>query len=549
MAPPKPPTYSLEAPTRLSESLLWRLQKNFFAAAGATAWSRGIVPHYVTSNSWVAGAYARVVLGWLRDVTAAGALDSRHPVYLLELGCGSGRFGHHFLARLLDLVGRSSLRGVTLRYVLSDFTESNLAPLRGHPLLQPWIAEGILDFAGFDATAGEAIRLERSGTILSPETLVNPLVVIANYVFDGVPQDAFAVRNGRLSELLATLTLPEAPEAGDLDEPTILQRIDLGWEERPLPEGELGTYYGDPELDSLLTDCARPLKDTALLFPLAALGCLRHLSEIAGGRLLLLSGDKGYCQQELLDGRDEPGLTVHGSFSMMVNYHVLGRWFEGRGGEFFASTHLYSSLNVVAGVLGGPPAVETALAFDEAIERQGPDDFFDLKVSFGKPAADLPLEQLVAWLRLSGWDANVLLDLWPALMKGAAAAPGLLRLEIYRAVHQVWDAYFPLQEARDLAFHLGVLLCEIECHGDALPFFHESASVYGANPATVFNIGLCLYHLGDLEAAREALDEALREAPDFEPAVELRREVGEGLAKRQDGRGKRKTVRGGRKTV
>ncbi len=72
MAPPKPPTYSLEAPTRLSESLLWRLQKNFFAAAGATAWSRGIVPHYVTSNSWVAGAYARVVLGWLRDVTAAG---------------------------------------------------------------------------------------------------------------------------------------------------------------------------------------------------------------------------------------------------------------------------------------------------------------------------------------------------------------------------------------------------------------------------------------------------------------------------------------------
>jgi len=34
--------------------------------------------------------------------------------------------------------------------------------------------------------------------------------------------------------------------------------------------------------------------------------------------------------------------------------------------------------------------------------------------------------------------------------------------------------------------------------------------------------------LGDLEAAREALDEALREAPDFEPAAELRREVREG---------------------
>jgi hypothetical protein len=533
------PGHLLEAGKRLSESLLWRLQKSFFAATGATAWSRGIVPHYVTSNGWIAGAYARVVLGWLRDVTAAGLLDPRHPVYLMELGCGSGRFGYCFLARLLDLVGRSSLRGVTLRYVLSDFTESNLAPLRSHPSLQPWIAEGIVDFACFDAAADGEIRLERSGVILGPGTLANPLIVIANYVFDGVPQDAFAVRAGRISELLATLTLPE--EETDLDEPTILQRVDLTWEERPLPNGASGSYYGDPELDALLADCARPLKDTALLFPLAALGCLRHLAEIAGGRLLLLSGDKGYCLPELLDGRDEPGLTVHGSVSLMVNYHVLGRWFAERGGEFLASTHLYSSLNVVAGVLGGPPAVETALAFDAAIERQGPDDFFDLKVSFGKPAEDLPLEQLVAWLRLSGWDANVLLDLWPALMKGAAEASGLLRLEIYRAVHQVWDAYFPLQEARDLAFHLGVLLCEIECHGDALPFFHASAAVYGANPATVFNIGLCLYHLGDLEAAREALDEALREAPDLAPAVELRREVGEGLAKARTKRAKRKT--------
>lgn len=540
MPPLKPTGHTLEATQRLSESLLWRLQKNFFAATGATAWSRGIVPHYVTSNGWIAGAYARVVLGWLRDVTAAGLLDPGHPVYLLELGCGSGRFGYHFLARLLDLLGRSSLRGVTLRYVLTDFTESNLAPLRSHPLLQPWIAEGILDFAGFDATRGEEIRLERSGTVLSPETLVNPLIVIANYVFDGVPQDAFAVRDGRISELLATLTVPE--EETDLDEPTLLQRVELSWRERPLPDGVLGSYYGDPELDALLTDCAGPLKDTALLFPLAAIRCLRHLAGIAGGRLLLLSGDKGYCRQELLDGRDEPGLTLHGSFSMMVNYHLLGRWFEERGGEFLASTHLYSSLNVVAGVLGGPPAVETRLAFDEAIERQGPDDFFDLKVSFGKPAADLPLEQLVAWLRLSGWDANVLLDLWPALMKGAAAAPGVLRLEIYRAVHQVWDAYFPLQEARDLAFHLGVLLCEIECHGDALPFFHESAAAYGANPATIFNLGLCLYHLGDLEAARQALDEALREAPDFAPAVELRREVRAGLAKARKRRPQKKTV-------
>ncbi|MEO6192892.1 MAG: tetratricopeptide repeat protein, partial [Thermoanaerobaculia bacterium] len=129
-----------------------------------------------------------------------------------------------------------------------------------------------------------------------------------------------------------------------------------------------------------------------------------------------------------------------------------------------------------------------------------------------------------------GWDANILLGAWPTMMKHAGEASGVFRLEIYRAVHEVWDHYFPIREAQDLAFHLGVLLCEIECYGDALPFFHESMAVYGPNPATVFNIGLCLFHLGDLEEARKQVDQALEGAPDFEPALELRKELAAALA-------------------
>jgi tetratricopeptide (TPR) repeat protein len=533
---PEPEGWTLEQGRRLSASLLWRLQRNFFAVAGAQAWSQGIVPHYITGNAWIAGAYAQVVLGWLRDCTAPARepgsfppLDLRHPVTLLELGCGSGRFGFHFLDRLLDLLGRSSLRHVPVRYVMTDFTERNLEPLRGHPSLQPWIEAGVLDFACYDATADAPIRLERSGEVLSAGTLRNPLVVLANYVFDGLPQDAFAARGGRLHELLPTLTLPE--EEADLDEPTILQRLDLAWEERPLPDAALAGYYGDPELDAVLGEYAGSLADTAILFPCAALRCLRHLAGLADGRLLLLSGDKGYCREELLEGRAEPELSLHGSFSLMVNYHAFGRWFARRQGEFLSTSHLQSSLNIVAGVLGTPPGgtAETRLAFEEACERRGADDFFDLKVSFGKPYDDLPLDNLLGWIRFSGWDASIFLGCWPTLMQHIATAPGVVRLEAYRAVHEVWNHYFALPEARDLAFHLGVLLCEIDCHTDALPFFHESVAVYGPNAATVFNIGLCLYHLGHLEAAREQVDRALADAPDFAPAVELRQEIAAAL--------------------
>jgi tetratricopeptide (TPR) repeat protein len=530
--PSEDSVYTLEQGKRLSESLLWRLQRNFFDAQGIQAWATGLVPHYITSNGWIADAYAKVVLGWLRDCMGSARepdsfppLDLRHPVYIVELGCGSGRFGFHFFNRLLDLLNRSSLSHVPVRYVLTDFTEKNLDPLRNHPVLQPWIEAGILDFARFDAAEPEEIRLERSGVVLSPATLRNPLVVIANYVFDGIPQDAFAARGGQLFEMLATLTVPDEEE--DLDDPTILQRVEVTWEERPAPEG----YYGDPELDAILLEYAERLKDSTLLFPFAAIRCLRHLAKLADGRLLLLSGDKGYCREELIDGRGEPGLTLHGSFSMMVDYHAVGRWFVHQGGELLCSSHLQSSLCGVAGLLGMPPGgrVETRLAFDEAIERRGPDDFFDLKVSLGKPYDDLTLEHLLGWLRISGWDANILLGAWPTMMRHAGSASGVFRLEIYRVVHEVWDHYFPIREAQDLAFHLGVLLCEIECHGDALPFFHESVAVYGPNPATVFNIGLCLFHLGDLEEARKQVDQALEGAPDFEPAIELRKEIAAAL--------------------
>jgi hypothetical protein len=528
----------LEKGKRLSESLLWRLQQNFFDNLGAQAWTKGIVPHYITGNGWIADAYAKVVLGWLRD--CAETLDPDHPVTLLELGCGSGRFGYLFFERLLDLLNRSSLGPVKVRYVMTDFTESTLEPLRQNPLLRPWINQEILDFARYDASADGEIRLDLSGEVLGPGTLRNPLVVIANYVFDSIPQDAFAVRGGRLHELLVTLTVPDEEE--DLDDPTILQRMELSWEERPAtPEP-----YGDPELDAILREYAEGLRDTAVLFPTAAIRCLRRLSQLADGRLLLVAGDKGYCREELIAGRDEPALSIHGSFSLMVNFHALGRWILHRKGEFLCTSHIHSSLCVVAGVLGpamGTTAVETALAFDDAIERRGPDDFFDLKVGFGHAWDDLTLESLLGWVRLSGWDANILLDAWPALMKHAASAANVFRLEIYRTVHEVWNHYFPLHEARDLAFHLGVLLCEIDCHADALPFFHESAAVYGPNPATIYNIGLCLYHLEHLEEAREQIDQALEGAPDFAPALELREEIAAALKARAPKKRKKGSVR------
>lgn len=94
---------TLEQDRRLSESLIWPLQREFYRRRGTEAWTSGELPWYVTSNSFIARAYTRMVAGWLRDLLAAGAIDRSQPVHVIELAAGSGHFAFLFLKKLQAL--------------------------------------------------------------------------------------------------------------------------------------------------------------------------------------------------------------------------------------------------------------------------------------------------------------------------------------------------------------------------------------------------------------------------------------------------------------
>ncbi len=51
----------------------------------------------------------------------------------------------------------------------------------------------------FDAVNDTTIRLSRSGVLLGPGTCVNPICVVANYLFDTLCHDIFQVRGINLS--------------------------------------------------------------------------------------------------------------------------------------------------------------------------------------------------------------------------------------------------------------------------------------------------------------------------------------------------------------
>src|SRR5205085_8965817 len=134
-----------------------------------------------------------------------------------------------------------------------------------------------------------------------------PLVVLANYVFDSVPADAFAIGDGTVEECVVAVS-------GD-----DVATMELEYARAPL------VAYGDPDLDALLEHYREILADTVVTIPRAAIECVRRLRALSGDRLLVLAADKAHSTAEALGFRSEPDLTRHGSaFSLMVNFHALG---------------------------------------------------------------------------------------------------------------------------------------------------------------------------------------------------------------------------------
>jgi hypothetical protein len=57
----------LEGPTPLRDSHMWALQRSFYEKKGVACWQEAVVPNFVTSNAFLAAAYAKTILAYIRD--------------------------------------------------------------------------------------------------------------------------------------------------------------------------------------------------------------------------------------------------------------------------------------------------------------------------------------------------------------------------------------------------------------------------------------------------------------------------------------------------
>ncbi|HVR71186.1 MAG TPA: tetratricopeptide repeat protein [Vicinamibacteria bacterium] len=517
--PPKTPEarVTLERDRRLSDSLIWPLQREFYRRRGTSAWTSGELPWYVTSNSFIARAYARMVVGWLRDLLAAGQVDRSRPLYVLELAAGSGHFAFLFLKKLQALRDELPALGeIDLRYVMTDLPEANIAAWQGNERFAPFLESGRLDFALFDLESDSEVRLLRSGAVLSPGAVANPLAVLANYAFDSTRQDLFFVKEGALHEgLVTTLSSQDEP---DLADPRALGRLTTRYSQRPAPE----RYYGEPALDALLHEYRDRLGDTAVLVPIGAIRCLDNLARLSGGRLLLVSADKGVTGFEEIVRQEEPHRVRHGDcFSMDVNFHALGRYVEAQGGHALFPLR-DRNLKTTAFLLGGPAEAfaESRLAFRESLASFSPIDYHRLSSGIRKDYAEPPLEFILSLLKLGDWDYQFLVRYAPVIAREATKAGEGVKWELRRALDAVWDNFYPM--GVDVAFEIGRILAAMHVPLDALRYYKESLRIAGPHHATFYNMGLCLYYLQQPAEALRFMDRSLALKPDYARAREWR---------------------------
>ena len=444
-------------------------------------------------------------------------LSPENPLRILELGAGTGKFSYLFLRKLTTLLQARKIPPQIVRYSIADCSEDLLAEWRANRYLAEFVKAGILEFQ-LHRAAESSSSPAAAGPTDSHGQDTSPLVVIANYVFDSLPQDAFVIAGGRISEALVTTRMTVAASAGP--EGPKLSNLQLSFRNVPVPPGR----YPDKPWNEILEHYRGRLPAATVLFPSAALGVLQQLSQSSDGRMLVLAADKGFVREDdlaLLQG--PPQLEFHASsncFSQTVNFDAITRYFYGLGGDWLLPQKHFSSLNICAFIARRPgdEFPVTRKSYEQALAGFGPDDLFALMSWLNAHLEEVSVVQALALLRLTRWDTTALLRLFPVIARQLRTVTGE-RHDLRQAVLNTWANHYPVTPAENvLAFNCGVILLELRFFAEALSLFKASEQALGRTATTSYNLGLCALGLCRPSDALAYMVEACDLDPSFEPA-------------------------------
>lgn len=494
----------IEENCQLSKSKLWDFQEHYFAEQGVSAWM-GAVPFYVTSNAVICYSYANVVCRYLQDSYRLGKLNVKHPIYLLEIGAGCGQFSYLFLQFLLGRLEKIGLSELSICYIMTDFTEKNVSFWQQHHQLKSFVDRGVLDFSIYDIHQEyPELTLIESGVTLTKSAMHNPLVLIANYVFDTIKQDVFRVEQGEIYEGLTSIST-ERDNISQDDMVFDLSLLNIHFSFKKISE----YYYNNESLNNILKLYRNTLKSSTFLMPVGGIRCIDYLRDLSNNRLFIISGDKSYTTLSALEQLGSPHITFHGGFSMMVNYHAIETFIKNMGGDAIMGANTEGfKISIFATDHSFIEYRETQIAYEEFIHHFTTKEFLPIKNNLLKNVTAMNSVEMLALLKLSRWDAKIVMqvtsELTAILQTAGKAYKQECRDGLIRSYYQYY--YMPNNDLYITYGYIHMMMGDIDI---AIDRFYSSLKYFSTSALLYAYLSYCFNHKHEYDKAKQYCKQSL----------------------------------------
>ena len=486
----------LEKNVLLSESIIWRQQKDFYSSEGLAAWDNKI-PFYVTSNPFIANQYAEMFAQFMHEWTQENP-NNNEPFYIIELGAGSGQFGFYFIKYLLQQLKKFRER-IKFKYVMTDFNQNIIDSWMSQPNLHEYIENGILDFARYDVLEYKPIVLQRGAEILS--NLKTPLLTIANYVIDSLPADLMSIEDGVCAINSVTTSVEhEDDKVSDFDNVKLQFNV----------EKQTDNIYDEDKYNKLLEFYSDNLLDTHFLFPVKTLDAIQFLQTCSNNGVVLIASDKAYTSLSELDHLGYPQLSAHGGcFSIMANFDSVARFaLMSEGSAILQDTRSGIRTGVFSFNTRLESMQQTCFMIQEKIRGFCAGDYLNLYRNMVKHKGSWSLEALASQLALSKWDPHSFAKVHSDILLLLDGADVLTVENLATHMHNIAENYYQMKHAPDVFFLIAIFFHSLKRYRDALPYYKMSEAYFEPIFSLFFNMAVCYFYLNDKEKALALFEKA-----------------------------------------
>lgn len=507
--------------TSLSNSILWQRMHEYYAHLGTEVWEEEVVPQQITNNTYLANNYAKQIIAQIQDYIAAnGQPKDDSPFYVLEIGAGHGRLSFYLLENLRQAFSNFGWPKNWLKYLMTDISEKSLETWQTHHALKPFMDDGWLDIAKYDANQDAQIKLALSGEVIAHNTITKPLFVICNYIFDTLSQDAFQVIGHKMHEVELIIKNEAQLNKGHLKD--FFKDAQYQFLKHPINTD----YYSEyPILNSILKAYETECEDAAFLMPLGAIQCIENMKKFANGTVMFLVSDKGVTDKDLFEEDEDPDISYHGSVSMMVNFDALRRYTELCGGNCLLMGDRGAGFQVVNFIFQADyPIPHTTYTFNNSLSCFSPQDLFDICYIDDEPITTFKTaEAIVNILNLAEWDPSIFYDYHEQLLEKLEKDEITVNLQhsILNGVERTWRYFFKSEKSQDIPFAIGSILFNMGFNEKAIEYYLQSLAYYGKDKDTYYNLTLAYQASGDHVKAQEMINESAKFLPNDAAIAEL----------------------------